>query len=152
MPIKNTGRWASASIAAARAIDVGSPAGRGGTSSAAVAGRSASSCMFIKRSSGISRNTGPGTPACAMRMAESMYSAMRRVSGTCTLHFVIGFMSETQSMSCSEPMSVSSRGPAPPMHSIGMPARCALATAVTTSVTPGPAVTAHTPGSPVTRA
>ena len=49
-------------------------------------------------------------------------------------------------------MSASARGPAPPMTTIGMPARCALATAVTTSVTPGPAVTAHTPGRPVTRA
>lgn len=108
--------------------------------------------MFISKSSGISRNTGPGTPDCAMRIAESMYSAMRRVSGTCTLHFVIDRMSDTQSMSWSEPMSVSKRGPAPPMQIIGMPARCAFATAVTTSVTPGPAVTAQTPGLPVTRA
>ena len=108
--------------------------------------------MFIKRSRGISRKTGPGVLACAMRIAESMYSPMRRVSGTWTLHLVMDRMSETQSMSCSEPMSVRRRGPAPPMQIIGIPARCAFATAVTTSVTPGPAVTAHTPGRPVTRA
>ncbi len=81
-----------------------------------------------------------------------MYSPMRRTSGTCTLHFVMGRISVTASMSCKEPMSQSARGPAPPMTIIGMPARCAFATAVTTSVTPGPAVTAQTPGRPVTRA
>ena len=42
-------------------------------------------------------------------------------------------------------MSESSFGPAPPRTIIGIPPRCALATAVTTSVTPGPAVTAQTP-------
>ena len=35
-------------------------------------------------------------------------------------------------------MSQSAFGPAPPMTTIGTPARCAFATAVTTSVTPGP--------------
>jgi hypothetical protein len=77
---------------------------------------------------------------------------MRRTSGTCTLHFVIGRISVTESMSWSEPMSQRAFGPAPPMQTIGTPARCALATAVTTSVMPGPAVTRQTPGRPVTRA
>ena len=40
-----------------------------------------------------------------------MYSAMRRVSGTCTAHFVMGRISATWSMSWSEPMSQSSLGP-----------------------------------------
>jgi hypothetical protein len=64
----------------------------------------------------------------------------------------MGRIRVTQSMSCSEPMSHKIFGPAPPMTTMGIPARWALATAVTTSVTPGPAVTAHTPGRPVTRA
>ena len=42
-------------------------------------------------------------------------------------------------------MSDNALGPAPPMQTSGTCARCALATAVTTSVTPGPAVTAQTP-------
>ncbi len=87
-----------------------------------------------------------------MRNAESMYSFSRRASGTWTLHLEMGRISVTESMSCSEPMSHSALGPAPPMQIMGTPARWALATAVTTSVMPGPAVTRHTPGLPVTRA
>ncbi len=112
----------------------------------------ASSAQFINRSSGISRKTGPGTLDWATRKAESTYSWMRSVEGTATLHLVMGRISSTWFMSWREPMSCRARGPAPPKTTMGMPPRWALATAVTTSVTPGPAVTAHTPGRPVTRA
>ena len=63
---------------------------------------------------------------------------MRRPSGTETAHLVIGRMSSTWFMSCSEPMSANGRGPCPPMMIIGTLARCALATPVTASVRPGP--------------
>ncbi len=105
----------------------------------------------MRTSSGSSRNTGPGVPDCAMRNAASTYPSMRRVSATRTALFVIERIKPTASMSCSEPMSASASGPAPPRQIIGTPARCALATAVTTSVTPGPAVTAQTPGRSPTR-
>ncbi len=77
---------------------------------------------------------------------------MRRVSPTRTDHLVIDRIRSRWFMSCSEPMSASCDGPAPPRMMRGTPARCALAAAVTTSVTPGPAVTAQTPGLPVMRA
>jgi hypothetical protein len=67
-------------------------------------------------------------------------------------HLQTGVISRTESSSCNEPMSESDLGAAPPMQTIGTPARCAVARAVTVLVTPGPAVTSATPGRPVTRA
>ena len=49
-------------------------------------------------------------------------------------------------------MSWKKRGACPPITTIGMLARQAVATPVTASVSPGPAVTIATPGCPVTRA
>ena len=105
-----------------------------------------------RRSSGISRNTGPGTFVVATRNAVETYSPSRRALGTETAHFVIGRIRSTWFMSCSPPMSWNSRGAWPPMITSGMLARYAVATPVTASVSPGPAVTIATPGWPVTRA
>ena len=99
----NIGRSLSRSIAAARAMAAGSPPGRAGAIGAVAGG--ASSAQFISRSSGISRNTGPGTFDWATRNAESTYSWMRSVEGTATLHFVTGRISSTWFMSWSDPMS-----------------------------------------------
>ena len=149
----NIGRSAAFKSSTAAATRFGSPPGRGSAAmpTFAAVGGGASSAKFIKRSSGISRNTGPGRFERASRNAASRYSPMRSVDGTDTLHFVIERMSSTWFMSWSEPMSASARGPAPPITIIGTAARCAFATAVTVSVTPGPAVTAHTPTVPVMR-
>ena len=73
-----------------------------------------------------------------MRKAVETYSPSRRESGTATDHLVIGRISSTWFMSCSEPMSWKARGAWPPMMTIGTLARCALATPVTASVRPGP--------------
>ena len=48
-------------------------------------------------------------------------------------------------------MCICVKAPCPPITSIGVWARKALATPVTVSVVPGPAVTTATPGLPVTR-
>ena len=71
---------------------------------------------------------------------------MRFVNGIVADHFVIGrIISTVPGISCSAPMSDVRSGAAPPMTSIGLAFWYAVATAVTTSVTPGPAVTTATP-------
>ena len=64
-----------------------------------------SSTESKRKSSGISRNTGPGTFVVAMRKAVETYSPSRFESGTATAHLVIGRMSSTWFMSWSPPMS-----------------------------------------------
>src|SRR5919201_1460939 len=89
---------------------------------------SASSTLSKRRSSGISRNTGPGTLVVATRKADCTYSPRRRACGTDTAHLVIGFIRSTWAMSCSPPMSWKKRGACPPITIIGMFARQAVAT------------------------
>ena len=79
-------------------------------------------------------------------------SATRSVVRTLDANFVIGFMRSTCGRSCREPMRCWLSAPWPPIRSIGLSARSALATPVTASVVPGPAVTTAQPGRPVTRA
>jgi len=55
-------------------------------------------------------------------------------------------------MSCNAPRPCSTVGAAPPMSTTGDCASCAFLTAVMVFVSPGPAVTAATPGRPVSRA
>ncbi len=76
---------------------------------------------------------------------------MRSVWQTVVANLVMGRIRPTWSSSCSEPMWAWWRGPWPPMTSMGVWARQALATAVTVSVVPGPAVTTAQPGMPVRR-
>ena len=73
------------------------------------------------------------------------YSAMRLVDGQIAAHFVIGFISESWSNSCSAPHSACASGRAPPSTTSGVWAARQFATAVTVPVTPGPAVTSATP-------
>ncbi len=56
----------------------------------------------------------------------------------------------TWSISCSEPCPQRSAGARPPSTTIGEWFACAEAIALIPFVTPGPAVSAHTPGSRVT--
>ena len=53
-------------------------------------------------------------------------------------HFVIGFMIESWSSSCSAPCSACTSGRAPPSTTSGVWATLQFATAVTIPVTPGP--------------
>ena len=73
------------------------------------------------------------------------YSGMRLVDGHTAAHFVIGFISESWSSSCSAPHSAWASGRAPPSTTSGVCAARQFATAVTVPVTPGPAVTRATP-------
>ena len=100
----------------------------------------------------ISRYTGPGAPAKASRKAIEHMSATRSVVTTLPANLVIGFMMSTWGRSCSEPILCWLRAPCPPISRNGLSARKALATPVTASVVPGPAVTTAQPGLPVTRA
>ena len=77
---------------------------------------------------------------------------MRFVNGIVADHFVIGrIISTVPGISCSAPISDVLSGAAPPITSIGLAFWYAVATAVTTSVTPGPAVTTATPHLRVSR-
>ena len=100
----------------------------------------------------ISRYAGPGAPASASRKAIEHMSATRSVVTTLEANFVIGRMMSTWGRSCREPMRCWLSAPWPPISSIGLSARNALATPVMASVVPGPAVTTAQPGRPVTRA
>ena len=71
---------------------------------------------------------------------------------TAVAHFTADFTIESWSMSCSAPRPLSRVAVAPPKISKGVCASCAFFTAVSVLVTPGPAVTAATPGTPVMRA
>ena len=62
---------------------------------------SSSFTMSKRKSSGISRNTGPGTLVVATRNAVVTYSPRRRALGTETAHLVIGRIRSTWFMSCS---------------------------------------------------
>ncbi len=111
-----------------------------------------SSTMVMRRSTGISTKTGPGRPVSAVRIAVVSTSGIWRVSDTVHEPLVMGLRRSTCSTSWSEPRPRRPRGAAPPISSSGLLAEYALATPVTASVTPGPAVTAATPILRVSRA
>ena len=85
-------------------------------------------------------------------MAVVSTSGIWRVSATVHEPFVIGRSSATCSVSCRAPRPRRPSGAAPPISSSGLRAEKALATPVTASVTPGPAVTTATPMLRVSRA
>ena len=64
--------------------------------------------------------------------------------------FVSGRTNGTWSISCNEPIPQRPAGALPPSTTIGEWFACALAIALMPFVTPGPAVSAHTPASRVT--
>ena len=151
MPTRNTGRSALAQELGGRARCArGSPAGRGGAASGRGRGRSrvvGHVHQEIERhlEEHRARARSPARRGTRRRCTRRCGAS----SGTCTLHLVIGRISvDVVHVLERAHVGRARLGPAPPMTIIGMPARCALATAVTTSVTPGPAVTAHTPGPP----
>lgn len=104
------------------------------------------------RSTGHSRNTGPGTPSWATRNASSSIGTRSRTRRAAPAHFTCGRISAIWSMSCSAPRPLSTVAVAPPSTITGDCASWAFFTAVIVLVSPGPAVTAATPGTPVIRA
>ena len=129
------------SRSASRSIASGSPAltGRG-----AVAARPRGSAPSRPgpwrrgRRAGSPGRTGPGAPWKHSRKAIDTMSATRSVSGTVAANLVIGVIMSTCGRSCSEPILCWLSAPWPPISSIGLSARKALATPVTASVVPGP--------------
>ena len=84
--------------------------------------------------------------------ASSTRAGISAVVSGVAANFVSGRMNGTWSSSCSEPWPQRIAGARPPSTSIGEPFCCAEATALMPLVTPGPAVSAATPGWRVTLA
>ncbi len=149
MPAITTGRSACASSRAARSIaSPSAPAPAEGASNlASLAGSSASLKTW---SIGKSRNVGPECGVIATRSASSTRPGISAVPSGVAASFVSGRTNGTWSISCSEPRPQRSAGARPPSTSTGELFDCAEATALSAFVTPGPAVTAATPGVRVT--
>mmetsp|Transcript_23987 Transcript_23987/g.83242 ORF Transcript_23987/g.83242 Transcript_23987/m.83242 type:complete len:248 (+) Transcript_23987:370-1113(+) len=111
-----------------------------------------SSAMGYRISIGSSTKTGPGTPLTASWNARRIVGTMSATRSHVATHLQMGLSTDIWSMSCRLPLPRSSVAAAPPMRTRGDSAICAFLTAVTVFVTPGPAVTAATPGTPVRRA
>ena len=101
---------------------------------------------------GISRYTGPGRPVVASLNAAAMYSGIRSTWKTRRAHLVTGCTISSWSIVSTSPMSWPRTVADPAMHTNGDPLVNEVAMPVTALVRPGPAVTMHTPGSPVARA
>ena len=144
-----TGRSASRSSATARAS--ASPSGSGpAAGSGSAAPGSGSSASEKTRSSGKSRNVGPECGRTAAASASSTRPGISAVDSAVAANFVTGRTNGTWSISCSEPCPQRIAGARPPSTSIGEWLCCAPASALIAFVTPGPAVTAATPGVRVT--
>jgi hypothetical protein len=146
-----TGRSASRSIAAARSRPApsapGPSHGRGSPPS------TPGSSLSVKTwSSGKSTKAGPLCGSTAAASASSTRPAISPVSSGVAANLTTGRTNGTWSISCSEPWPQRSAGARPPRTSIGEWFCCAPAIALIPLVTPGPAVSAHTPGSRVTLA
>ena len=143
-----TGRSASRSNAAARSRPsraAGSSAARGRT---APSSRSAASEKTT--SSGRSTNVGPECGRSAVTSASSISSGMSAVVPAVAAIFVSGLTNGTWSISWSEPMPQRIAGARPPSTTSGELFICAEPSGLIPLVTPGPAVSAQTPGSRVT--
>ena len=81
--------------------------------------------------------------------ASSISPGISSVVAAVRASFVTGATKGTWSISCSEPIPQRSAGARPPSASNGDPFICAEAIALIPLVTPGPAVSAQTPGSRV---
>ena len=79
------------------------------------------------------------------RRDNAIMSAMRSVVGTVAENLVIGRRMSTWGKSCNEPILCWLKAPCPPIMSIGLSARKALAMPVIASVVPGPEVTTAQP-------
>ena len=142
-----TGRSASRSSATARSsMRPSGAAGKCGTRSAG----SVSSASMKTWSSGKSRNVGPECGRSASRQASSISAGISAVDDAVAASLTSGRTNGTWSISCSEPWPQRIAGARPPSTSIGEWFCCAEPSALIPFVTPGPAVSAQTPGSRVT--
>ena len=103
-------------------------------------------------SSGKSTNVGPGCGRSDSASASSTSPGMSAVAVAVVADFTSGRTNGTWSISCSEPWPQRIWGARPPRTSIGEWFCCAEPSALIPLVTPGPAVSAHTPGVRVTLA
>ena len=101
-------------------------------------------------SSGKSRNAGPGWSRCITPQASSISPGISAVEPAVAASLTSGRTNGTWSISCSEPWPQRIAGARPPSTSTGEWFCCADAIALIPLVTPGPAVSAATPGSRVT--
>ena len=147
VPAMITGRSASRSRAIARSSAAPSASGR---TSGRGSGSSGSGASMNTTSSGKSRNAGPGWSRCIASQASSIRPGISAVAPAVAASFTSGRTIGTWSISCSEPWPQRIAGARPPSASTGEPFCCADASALSAFVTPGPAVSAATPGSRVT--
>ena len=159
-PAMITGRSASRSRAAARASSassargpcVGRPVSPGARAASVAPAGAGASASPNTRSSGKSRNTGPVWGVSAVRIARSSSSGISAVCRGVAASLVRGATNGTWSSSCSEPWPQRKAGARPPSTSTGEWFSFADAIALIPLVTPGPAVSAHTPRVRVTLA
>ena len=95
---------------------------------------------------GKSMNVGPECAVTAAVSASSMIPGISAVASAVVASLVSGRTKGTWSSSCSEPWPQRIAGARPPSTMIGEPFCCAEAIALMPLVTPGPAVSAATPG------
>ena len=141
-----TGRSAffSRAIAASTPSAAGSASGSGRLTSASVGGPSMKTW-----SSGKSMNVGPVGGSSAVCSARSTIAGISAVGSAVAASLVSGATNGTWSISWSEPIPHRIAGARPPSATTGEAFICADAIALMPLVTPGPAVSAHTPGSRV---
>ena len=99
---------------------------------------------------GKSRNVGPECGAIDAASASSTSPAISSGESAVAASLVSGATNGTWSISCSDPIPQRSAGARPPSTTIGDADCCAEAIALMPLVTPGPAVSAATPGVRVT--
>ena len=144
-----TGRSASFSSAAARSIappSAAAPSQGRGSGVACVL----SSASMKTTSSGKSRNVGPVCGLTATANAASTRPGISAVAIAVRADLVSGATNGTWSISCSDPCPQRICGARPPITSIGELFISAEPIGLMPLVTPGPAVSAATPGSRVT--
>ena len=100
-------------------------------------------------SMGKSRKAGPVGGSSVARRASSTSDGISAVASTVRASLVSGATNGMWSISWSEPIPQRAAGARPPSASIGDPFMSADAIPLMPFVTPGPAVSAHTPGSRV---
>ncbi len=144
-----TGRTASRSSAAARSTAAPSASSARGDGGGSGAGSAASPNTW---SSGRSTKAGPECGASAVRQAASTSSGISAVEPAVAASLTSGRTNGTWSISCSDPCPHRHAGARPPRTTIGEWLCWAAPSALMPLVTPGPAVSAHTPGVRVTLA
>ncbi len=142
-----TGRSASARSVSTRSTPSATGSSSGLRTLPSIPGSSPS---MKTRSIGKSRNVGPQCGAIAVAIASSTRPGISSVVSGVAANFVSGRANGTWSISCSEPWPQRIAGARPPSTIIGEPPCSAEPIALIPFVTPGPAVSAATPGCRVT--